>query len=78
MIYCLTVKTQLAENNIMTVKDLFELAQKDNLATVQQAVAAKGYKSRGGKSVISKCFAKDFLTKNSKVSLHTSWVWNTF
>ena len=65
MIYCLTVKAQLAENNIMTVKDLFELAQKDNLATVQQAVAAKGYKSRGGKSVISKCFAKDCTLNGS-------------
>ncbi len=65
MVCCLTAKAQLAENSIMTVKELFELAQKDNLATVQQTVEAKGYKSRGGKSVISKCFAKDCTLNGS-------------
>ena len=62
---CLSLKAQLAENGIMTVKDLMSLAQKDNLSTVQEAVATKGYKSRGGKSVISKCFAKDCTLNGS-------------
>jgi len=67
MVCCLAVKAQLAENNIMTVNDLMELCQEDNLANVQQAVAAKGYKSRGGKSLIAKCFAKDCTLNGSNL-----------
>lgn len=64
-VYCLSMKAQLTENSIMTVKDLMALAQKDILSTVQETVATKGYKSRGGKSLISKCFAKDCTLNGS-------------
>ena len=67
LVCSLAVKAQLAENNIMNVKELIELAQEDNLADVQQAVAAKGYKSRGGRSGIAKCFAKDCTLNGSNL-----------
>ena len=65
LVCCLVAKAQQAENNIMTVKEIMELAQKDILSTVQETVAVKGYKSRGGKSLISKCFAKDCTLNGS-------------
>ena len=67
LVCCLVAKAQLAENSIMTVKELMELAKEDNFDNVKKATEAKGYKSRGGKSLITKCFVKDCVLNGSNL-----------
>ena len=67
LVCCLIAKAQLAENSIMTVKELMELAKENNFDNVKKATEAKGYKSRGGKSLIAKCFVKDCVLNGSNL-----------
>ena len=67
LVCCLVAKAQLAENSIMTVKELMELAKENNFDNVKKATEAKGYKSRGGKSLIAKCFVKDCVLNGSNL-----------